>query len=213
MPGPAITALHIADSGARWAQLGFSVAADGTIRIGKVTLRLGCAGPGGIVGWTLAGAGGDSVAGIPTERDGVAGGSPPEHPNTAIAVDHVVLATGDVDATLRALAQAGMQLRRERAGGSSRRPLRQAFFRHGEAILEVVGPAHGAAGAAVEDGALDRPRLWGLTVTAADLGEAARVLGDRLGQIHDAVQPGRRIASVRESAGLSVPLAFMSRAP
>ena len=38
-------------------------------------------------------------------------------------------------------------------------------------------------------------------------------LGDDLGAPRDAVQPGRRIATVRESAGLGVPVAFMSPAP
>jgi hypothetical protein len=35
-------------------------------------------------------------------------------------------------------------------------------------------------------------------------------LGDRVGEIRDAVQPGRRIATLRRSAGLSVPVALMT---
>ena len=34
--------------------------------------------------------------------------------------------------------------------------------------------------------------------------------GDRLGTVKDAVQPGRRIASLRKEAGLALPIAFMS---
>ena len=44
----------------------------------------------------------------------------------------------------------------------------------------------------------------------ADLDALATRLGDDLGAPRDAVQPGRRIATVRESAGLGLPLAFMT---
>jgi hypothetical protein len=204
--GPAITALHIADPPERWAALGFEVTPEGTSQVGEVTLRLGCPGDRGIVGWTLSTPGAADVDGVRTERGGPPSSSQPAavHPNTAVAVDHVVLATPDLQRTLAALAQAGMTLRRERDAGSSRRPLRQAFFRHGQAILEVVGPPQ-------PDG--DGPaRLWGVTVVVADLDAAARRLGDRLGAAHAAVQDGRRIATVRQSAGLSVPLALMTPA-
>jgi hypothetical protein len=43
-----------------------------------------------------------------------------------------------------------------------------------------------------------------------DLEAAAERLGDRLGRVKDAVQPGRRIATVRREAGLGVPLALMT---
>jgi hypothetical protein len=39
------------------------------------------------------------------------------------------------------------------------------------------------------------------------------VLGDRLGEARDAVQEGRRIATLRREAGLAVPLAFMTAPP
>jgi hypothetical protein len=203
VPGPAITALHIADPPERWAALGFEVAPEGTSQVGEVMLRLGCPGEGGIVGWTLSGSGAAELDGVRTQRGGPSSSQAAAvHPNTAVAVDHVVLATPDLPRTLAALAQDGMTLRRERDAGSSRRPLRQAFFRHGQAILEVVGPPQ-------PDG--DGPaRLWGVTVVVADLDAAARLLGDRLGRAHAAVQDGRRIATVRDSAGLSVPLALMT---
>lgn len=205
MPGPAITALQIADPPDRWSALGFTVAPDATCRVGEVTLGLGSPGAGGIVGWTLSSPGSPSVDGIATARGGPSDEPAPAHENTATSVDHVVLATGDFERTLSALAAEGMVLRRERSAGSARRPLRQAFFRHGEAVLEVVGPARAEAGAPA--------RLWGLTLTVADLDAAARLLGDRLGVAHDAVQAGRRIATLRESAGLTVPLALMSPPP
>ena len=80
-------------------------------------------------------------------------------------------------------------------------PLRQGFFRLGEVILEVVAHPNVEAGPA---------RFWGITFTVADLDAAAELLGDRLGTIRDAVQPGRRIATVRRSAGLGLPVALIS---
>jgi hypothetical protein len=42
------------------------------------------------------------------------------------------------------------------------------------------------------------------------LDRAAAALGERLGDARDAVQPGRRIATLRRSAGFAVPVAFMT---
>ncbi|HKG35840.1 MAG TPA: hypothetical protein VKA89_05320, partial [Solirubrobacterales bacterium] len=52
--------------------------------------------------------------------------------------------------------------------------------------------------------------FWGITLAVEDLDGCARALGDRLGEVHDAIQPGRRIASLRRSAGLGVPVALIS---
>jgi hypothetical protein len=68
----------------------------------------------------------------------------------------------------------------------------------GPCLLELSGPAEGAV------------RFWGLTLVVHDLVTAAASLGDRLGAIKDAVQPGRRIATLRREAGLGVPLALMT---
>jgi hypothetical protein len=35
-------------------------------------------------------------------------------------------------------------------------------------------------------------------------------MGEKLGEVHDAVQPGRRIATVRREAGLGVPVALIT---
>jgi len=109
-----------------------------------------------------------------------------------VVVDHVVALTDDMDRTLAALRDAGLELRRER-----RAPARQAFFNLRTLILEVV-EAPGRA-----------PALWGLTVVVEDLG----ALGPLVGEPHDAVQPGRRIATVRREAGLPTALAFMTPRP
>lgn len=184
-----------------WAACGFAVGQDGTARVGDVVLRLGAP----AAGWTLAGADGEGdVDGIPTARVPVARreGAPPRHPVTAVAVDHVVVMTPDFARTVRALEAVGMTLRRERTAGTPERPIRQGFFRHGEAIVELGGPPEPAGdGPAV---------IWGMTFTVADIDAAAALLGDRLGAVRDAVQPGRRIATVRREAGLGLPVALMT---
>jgi hypothetical protein len=53
-------------------------------------------------------------------------------------------------------------------------------------------------------------RFWGITFAVEDLDAAAGMLGDRLGSIRDAVQPGRRIATVRREAELGLPVALIS---
>ena len=59
-------------------------------------------------------------------------------------------------------------------------------------------------------GGRQAPRRWGLVVVVADLDAAVEATGDRSAPRKDAVQPGRRIATVRPEAGLSVPLALMT---
>ena len=126
----------------------------------------------------------------------------PAHANTAVRVDHVVVRSVDASATFAALTRAGMQLRGERLAETPGGSVRQGFFRHGEAIVEVAAPDPPQAPAP--------STLWGLTVAVADLDACAALLGERLGAIRPAVQPGRRIATIRRDAGLGVPVAVMS---
>ena len=126
----------------------------------------------------------------------------------AVRIDHVVAFTPDRSRTVAALEAAGLDLRRLRdemtpAGGGF-----QAVFRLGEAILEVIEAPPGSPVAE------DAPaRLWGLAFLTEDLDATAAALGDRLGAPRDAVQPGRRIATLRKEAGLSFGCAFMSPGP
>jgi hypothetical protein len=205
MPGPTVVALRIAGPVDPWREAGFAVADDGRCRIGGVELRLGAPGDRGIVGWTLSGDHPDvaaDVAGIPTEWSEPLPAGGEAHPNTAASVDHVVVRTPNASATFEALQTAGMVLRRERVAGEGERQIRQGFFRHGEAIVEVVGPEPPLAPGPSS--------LWGVTVTVADLDACAALLGPRLGAVHDAVQPGWRIATIDRAAGLGVPVAVMS---
>jgi hypothetical protein len=190
-----IRTLALPDPPEAWTSLGFS-ARDGASRVGAVTIVPGA----DRAGWGLEGGAVAGLAAVPVVEVGVVA-----HPNGAVMVDHVVVATPDLQRTVAALAAAGFDLRRTRDTELGGRPLRQAFYRAGEAVLEVVGPpepaGHGPAA------------FWGVTITVADLDALAVALGDRLGPVHDAVQPGRRIASLRSSAGIATRLAFISQMP
>jgi hypothetical protein len=128
------------------------------------------------------------------------------HPNGCVGIDHVVVRTPDLSRTLGALERAGLELGRTRDVPGAHPPLVQGFLPLENALVELVGPrepdaAEGRAPAS----------FWGLTLVVADLDATAELLGDRVGPVRDAVQPGRRIATVRASAtSIRTPLAFMS---
>ena len=132
---PSIDELEIADEPRAWSAAGFEVA-DGACRVSRVTLQL--AGKGarrGIVDWTLG--------------DGAAGDAAGPHPNGAQRVDHVVMLTPDLDRTVAELESQGFDLRRRREGPTPGGSTRQAFFRAGEPILEVVQAPEGTSVARV----------------------------------------------------------------
>jgi hypothetical protein len=208
---PSIDELTIADRPESWAGLGFDIAED-RCRIGVVQLRL--AGPqagSGIVGWSLRELASVELDGIPTGiADGppVADGGAPTHPNGVIAIDHIVVVSPALDRSVRILKAAGMDLRRVREEPTPAGAPRQAFFRLGEVILEVVQEPEEVLERA---GGPDRPAFfWGLALRVSDLERAVEAMQPHVGSIRPAVQPGRRIATLRRSAGLAVPVALIS---
>ena len=193
---PTIDELEIADEPSAWSGAGFDVR-DGVCGVSRVRLRLAGSGERrGILGWTLGEA-------------AVAEAAPP-HPNGAVRVDHVVMLSPDLDRTVAELLSQGFDLRRRREGDTPGGSTRQAFFRAGEPILEVVQAPEGTSVARDPDGPA---RLWGLAFLVADMEDAAVALGDLLGTPRDAVQPGRRIATLRPEAGLGPAVAFMTPGP
>jgi hypothetical protein len=198
---PQLTELHIADPAERWEGLGFAVD-DGRTDLGGVGLTLNAPGHG-ITGWSIENIPPtDSLDGLPTTT-----ASHPStlkavsHANGATGLDHVVITTPDFDRTAAALDEVNLTLRRIRDAAG----FRQGFRRLGPAILELVENKS----APPEDPA----RFWGLVIIVADLDGLAARLGEQLSAPKPAVQPGRRIATLRRAAGLSPAVAFMTPEP
>jgi len=201
-----VAEFHVADPPEAWTRAGFTVDADAVCRIGGVGIRL--VGPDrgtGIVGWSLRGVPTDlhDLDGVATTSSAEPAATPGTHPNGVTSVDHVVLLSPDLARTVAALAALGVRPRRERDGELGGQPIRQIFFRLGEVIVEVVGAPHTAG---------DGPStLWGMTYVVDDLEATAESFGDRTSPVKDAVQPGRRITTLRHREfGMSVRTALIS---
>jgi hypothetical protein len=203
-----LAAIFLSDPPDIWADLGFAVD-ENRVRIGPTTYVLGEAGKGLVA---------VSITGLPaldgeTQLDGLPLRPPPdrapevpgEHPNGVYELDHLVVFTPDLQRTIEALEAAGLDLRRTRDTDTSGAPMRQAFFKLGPTILEVVGGPE-----ATGDGPA---RLFGLAFTVRDLDATAAFLGDALRPPKDAVQRGRRIATLDRGVGSKVPTTFMSPEP
>ncbi len=195
----------------RWRSIGLTVADDGEIALIGTSLRLvppaDPGAPAGIVGWSLSGVA-RRDAGEAGEIDGLAttfvDPAPPrfaDHALGAVGLDHVVVLTNDLERTSDAVAAAtGCELKRVREAG----PMRQGFHRIGPGglIVEIVERPEVDA---------DTAAFWGVVINVEDLDAACAVLGeDRVSAPRDAVQPGRRIATVREDVSLGVPVALMT---
>lgn len=196
---PRIEQLTIGADSRAWADAGFSVVEDESAA-GTVRLRFGSG--QGLSGWRLEGAPPAAIDGLPVAVAAAAApAAPGPHPNGVTQIDHLVVFTPDLERTTAAFEELGIERRRVREVETDRSPLRQGFFRLGEVIVEVVEHADVPAGPA---------SFWGITFAVADLEATGRLLGDHLGSIRDAVQPGRRIATVRDQAGLGLPVALIS---
>jgi hypothetical protein len=203
-----VDGFDIADPADAWTRAGFTVDSDAVCRIGGVGVRLVGRDRGvGILGWSLRGLPSDGsvpdIDGIPTTSSVEGPVTPATHPNGVIAIDHVVVLSPDLGRTTASLAAIGVDPRRERDGELGGRPIRQIFFRLGEVIVEVVGSA-----ATAGEGPSS---LWGMTYVVTDIDATAAFLGDRTTPVKDAVQPGRRISTLRNHEfGMSVRTAFIS---
>lgn len=222
---PSLAGLTLAADPAAWRAAGFEVGEDGTASIGSVRVRLGAGAGRRITSWSLRDLSSTKLDGLPTEpSDAPVVQTAAAHANGAGRIDHVVAFSPDLERTIAALRSAGLDFRRLREGptpagaqrqalarsadGSAiRRAPQQAFFRVGEAILDVV--EHPPGTPVAEDRSAPAG-FYGLALATADIDATARVLGPLLGEVRDAVQPGRRIATVRREAALGLPVAFMS---
>ena len=209
---PGIDELVVGDSPEAWRHAGFTVDDDDVCRIGTVRVRLAGRDEGKYIrSWTLRGVqldrefadvDGLSLGHSPASATGPA--EPARHDNGARLIDHLVVATPDTARTTKAFEAIGLDVRRVRDTDPETygMPMRQTFFRLDEVILELIGPAEPAG---------DGPaRFFGLALTVEDLDALPDRYGEHLGRVKAAVQPGRRIATLRHrDLGLSVAIAFM----
>jgi hypothetical protein len=224
---PKVEWLAVAGDADTWRSLGLTVTDDGTIPLVGASIRLvsGSGGERGIVGWALSGVAEPiSVSSVPdsgtqaTEIAGATGlafdvdGLATEvvapmapvyaaHPLGASGLDHVVVSTADLERTSAAIAEVtGCELKRIREVGA----MRQGFHRIGRGglIVELVERPDLPEGPA---------SFWGLVLIVEDLDAACELIGpDRISSPKDAVQPGRRIATIRADVGLGLPVALMT---
>ena len=224
---PAARTVTIGDTAETWAALGLPTS------LGGIELEL-AGGGGGILGVTVEGLTNDHPDGLPltaartegTVHRPACGGRPVRTEGTVPSVrkkgtvpsvrkkgtvpsvrkkgtglaviDHLVAFTDSLARSVAAMEAAGLDLRRRRDPPEA--PMPQAFFNLSTTILEV-GETERADGCA----------FWGLTIAVPDLDALVQRLGpERVGTPRDAVQPGRRIATLRREAGLSFPLALMT---
>lgn len=196
-----VAALRIGGEPEQWRKLGFDVQDEGIAMLGGVRLELLPPGKqGAIESWALEGtAVPGSIDGLPTAA-GVRGGPEADHPNGALAIDHLVVLTPSLERTAAAFAGIGVECRRVREAGGG---VRQGFLLMEDLLVEVV------EGTGLRED--ERAHFWGITVVVADIDRAAALLADKLGRVKDAVQPGRRIATVRPEASGGLPLALITQ--
>jgi hypothetical protein len=211
---PTIDELLVGDDAERWGELGFTVSEECRCEIGGVRLRFlgddaNDSSRRGIRGWALREIATTELDGLPTTVSEHPPRAPaPAHPNGVVAIDHIVAASPSLDRSVDALRRAGLDLRRVRDEPTPAGAPRQAFFRLGAEILELIQEPEDAIRRA---GGPNHPaRFWGLAVRVEDLDRTVGLLGSNVSEIRPAVQTGRRIATLRRSAGLTVPLALMS---
>ncbi len=203
---PKVEWLNVVGEVDTWRSLGLAVTDGGMIPLIGTSIRLVAGDSGdasGIVGWALSGVdrAKSDVDGLATELVEPSTPMYSEHPLRASGIDHVVVLTPDLERTSGAIAAStGCELKRIREVGT----MRQGFHRIGRGglIVELV----------------ERPDLpdgpasfWGLVLIVEDLDAAFHLIGaDRISAPKDAVQPGRRIATIRADVGLGLPVALMT---
>jgi hypothetical protein len=200
-----IDEITVADPPEAWAEAGFTIDDDAVCRIGHVRIRLvGRERGKRIIGWSLRGMQREGdVDGLSTVAATTEPCEPATHDNGALLIDHIVLLTPDQARTTTAFEAIGLHPKRTRETGQYGAPFVQTFFRAGEVIVELIGPAEPS-----DDGPA---QFFGLAHTVTDIDATKALLGDHLGNVKDAVQPGRRISTLRhKDFGMSVATAFMS---
>jgi len=199
--------LTVAGDADVWRSLGLVVSDDGLIPLMGTCVRVvRPVGTGvGLVSWALsgvdAGLDGGVIDGLSTAVVEPLGPIFGSHELGASGLDHVVVMTNDLDRTSTAIdAAMGCELKRVREVGT----MRQGFHRIGRGglIVEVVERPEIDEGPAA---------FWGLVLNVDDIDAACDRIGEgRISAPKDAVQPGRRIATIDKDVGLGLPVALMT---
>ena len=196
-----LAAIGLTGSVEPWLALGFAVDDAGRLCFANGALAFGREAPGLVVEAPELVRVPDAFEAITLERGVVP--SPVRHGNGAIELDHVVVMTPSLERTSAAITEAlGLEQRRVRETPS----VRQAFHR-----FDDHDGARGCIVEVVENERVGVPGIWGVVVIVDDLETAVAAAPDLIGRPKDAVQPGRRIATVSRAAGLSTAVALMSR--
>ena len=198
--GPTIAELHVGDDPSAWERLGFCINENRSL-IGRTEVVFSD-GPKGIHSWVLRNSMPSQFGPIPTTFTENPVPNPSiAHPNGSIGFHHVVLMVPAFDIGKTALSNAGVQVEQGRPFGSTEKAMLRSAPKMGDIELELIGPE-----------SEDRSRhwqLWGLVIAVDDIDETADFLGDLIGQVKPAVQPSRRIATVKKEAELGVAVAFL----
>jgi len=208
---PKVEWLSVVGEADTWRSLGLTVTDQGLIPLVGTSIRLVAPVSGGsadgteqagILGWAFSGVANTcDVDGLRTDVVESMGPVYAEHRLGATGLDHVVVSTHDLERTSAAIASAtGCELKRIREFGT----MRQGFHRIGRGglIVELVERPDLPEGPAA---------FWGVVLIVEDLDAACDLIGlDRISVPKDAVQPGRRIATIRVDVGLGLPVALMT---
>lgn len=208
---PKVEWLSVVGEPDTWRSLGLSVTDQGLIPLIGTSIRVvapravgsvNVAEQAAIVGWAFSGVAETSdVDGLSTVVVEPMAPLSAAHPLGASGLDHVVVSTHDLERTSAAISSAtGCELKRIRELGT----MRQGFHRIGRGglIVELVERPDLPEGPA---------EFWGLVLIVDDLDVACDLIGpDRISSPKDAVQPGRRIATIRADVGLGLPIALMT---
>lgn len=235
---PHLGALITGDPAHAWRAGGFQVDAAGRVRLGATTL-VATGDGGGHQRWSWStGTAPGLVDGIDlladtaqpndtaqandtaqpndtAEPGDTAEPSSTAHPNRVIALDHVVVRSPDVERTQAALGELGLVCARVRTITVGDSPVEQRFFVARDTVIELVGPAPGTGDPALGDlGVAEPATIWGIACVVDDIDATAAALGDACSAPKGAVQPGRRIATLRtRDLGIGPTVAFMTPRP
>lgn len=197
-----LAAIDIGGGPAPWEAIGLRTDGDGRISFANGALVFQ-PGERGIIGLAI-----DALDQLPDQIEGIplrTGRVVPaiDHPIGAFELDHVVIMTDALERTSTSVSEAlGLDCLRIR----ETEMVRQAFHRFAD-----QGGVRGCIIEIVENSRVQSPTLFGLVLNLTDIDAAAVRLGpDVIGSPKPAVQQGRRIATVRSTAGLGVAVALMS---